>query len=363
MNRPYSDPAVLQLARKLIAIRSDSGRAKDLDKALALALAPLAGFTIERFENNGVKSALVYQGRRRPARFKVILNGHLDVIPGKPAQYHPVVQGDQLFGAGAMDMKANLACAIHVFADMAARVPYALGLQLVTDEQTGGFDGTKHQIAQGVTADFVIATEPTNFGIVHKAKGILWLKISARGVTAHGAYPWRGDNAIWKMTAFLNALQCAYPIPREQVWQTTVNLSRIETGNRAVNKIPDDCSVMLDIRFVPEDASRILARIKRLMPPDFAVEVITHEPPLSVSPRNPFVRALQTSARKHAGVQAVLYGAQGSSDARHYTAVGCPGVEFGPVGGGIGTDSEWVSVNSLQTYAAILTDFLASIAV
>ncbi len=349
---------ILTLATQLIALRTDSGQRAALDAAFTLALKAVPGYQVERFERNGVQSALVYSGPQRPARFKVILNCHLDVIPGKPEQYTPIIEGDRLYGVGAMDMKANLATAVLVFAELAHQVPYALGLQLVTDEQTGGFDGTRHQIEQGVAADFVIATEPTNFGIVHKAKGILWLRITARGTTAHGAYPWRADNAVWKMLPFLEAVRRAFPTPGEAAWLTTVNLSNIETGNNAYNKIPDICTVMLDVRFVPEDAADIVDRVTQLAPAGFDVEIVAHELPLFTAPDNAYVRALLTAARAHAGEAAVLYGAQGSSDARHYTAAGGAGVEFGPIGGGIGTDREWVSIASLTTYADILRAFL-----
>lgn len=49
---------------------------------------------------------------------------------------------------------------------------------------------------------------------------------------------------------------------------------------------------------------------------------------------------------------------QGSSDARHFTKVGCAGVEFGPIGGGIGTDKEWIDIPSLEKYYKILREFL-----
>ena len=106
-----------------------------------------------------------------------------------------------------MDMKANVACLMTVFKDVADKVNYPLGLQLVTDEEIGGFHGTKYQIEKGVRAEFVVVGESTDLNIKNRAKGILWAKISAKGKTAHGAYPWRGENAIWKMNEFLNCLK------------------------------------------------------------------------------------------------------------------------------------------------------------
>jgi len=327
---------------------------------LELALSSLRGCTIERFTHNGVRSALIYKARRRPKKFKIILNGHLDVTPGKEHQYVPRIKGSRLYGVGSMDMKANVACLIMAFKEVADTVTYPLGLQLVTDEEIGGFNGAKYQINKGVRADFVIAGEPTNFDIVHKAKGVLWVKISARGKTAHGAYPRRGVNAILRMNEFLNALKKRYPIPRQEKWVTTVNLSRIETGNHAFNKIPDDCTTWLDIRYIPKEANTIVRSIRRLLPKGFMLDIVCKEPALHTDDGNGYIKILQKTGEQILKKKISLRAAQGSSDARHFTRVNCAGIEFGPIGAGIGSDNEWVDIPSLEKYYQILKNFLLS---
>lgn len=356
----YMLEKILPLTKQLVALKSIDGNPEALEEILDLTLSHLSEFTIERFERNGIESALVYNTSARPERFKVLLNTHLDIIPGKEEQYTPRVVGDKMYGAGVMDMKANLAAALFAFKDVAKTVEYPVALQFVTDEELGGFDGTKLQVEEGVRADFVLATEPTNFDIVHKAKGVLWLKITTPGVTAHGAYPWRGENAIWKMQAFLEALKLQRPIPTEEVWETTVNLSTIYATNKAYNKIPDECVVGLDIRFVPEDKDTILKSITDLLPQDATVEILAQEPALSTERNNPFIQSLEKISAPIIGRDVVLRAAQGSSDARHFQPFGCPGIEFGPIGGGIGSDDEWVDIPSLEKYYEIIKKFLTS---
>jgi succinyl-diaminopimelate desuccinylase len=352
---------ILSLAKKFVAIKSIPQNPKELEKILEVALGNLKGYTIEKFEHQGAKSALIYNSPKRPKKFKIILNGHLDVIPGKEHQYIPQVKGNRLYGVGSMDMKSNVACLITAFKEVAEKVSYPLGLQLVTDEQIGGFNGTKHQVDKGVRADFVIAGEPTNFDIVNKAKGILWLKISAKGKSAHGAYPWKGENAIWKMNDFLNALKKKYPDPTQEKWVTTVNLSKISSSNETFNKIPDDCSVSLDIRYIPEESENILKNIQKLLPKDFKLEVITQEPALATNSSNEYLKLLQKAGKQIINKKIILRGAQGSSDARHFTRVDCPGIEFGPIGEGSGSDNEWVDIPSLEKYYQILKSFLLSL--
>lgn len=352
---------IVTLAKEFVSIKSTSENTSELDKILELALSNLKGYTIERFENKGVKSALIYNSQKRPSKFRVILNGHLDVVPGKERQYLPQIRNNQLYGIGSMDMKASAACLITVFKEIANKANYPLALQLVTDEEIGGFNGTKYQIEKGIKADFVIAGESTGLQIANRAKGILQVKISTNGKTAHGAYPWRGENAIWKMNQFLNSLSKRYPIPAQQEWVTTVNLSKINTSNQSFNKIPDDCEVWLDIRYIPKDSDTIVGNIKDLLPKGFKFDVITKELPLLTDENNKYLKILKNVGEQITKKKVTLYGAQGSSDARHFTQINCDGVEFGPIGGGIGSDNEWVDIESIKTYYNILKTFLLKI--
>ncbi len=351
---------ILDLTKKFISIESTFQNPEALKEILDLALESLNGYKIEKFQKNGVQSALIYSSKfkTRPKKFKILLNGHLDVIPGKEYQFKPIVKGNRLYGVGSMDMKGNVACLICVFKEMVDKVNYPLALQLVTDEEIGGFDGTKHQIKKGVRADFIIAGEPTNFDIVYKAKGILQLKISASGKTSHSAYPWRGKNAVWKMNDFLNIIKNEYSIPKKQEWCTTVNLSIIETQNKAYNKIPDDCTIGLDIRYIPEDEKTILKNIKKILPKGFTLEVIEQESALHIDNKNMYVTGLQKVSEQVLKKNILLRGANGSSDARHFVKIGSPGIEFGPVGGDIGGDNEWVDIPSLEKYYEILKNYL-----
>ena len=36
-----------------------------------------------------------------------MLHGHLDVVPGRPEQFTPRIDGDRLYGRGAYDMKGG----------------------------------------------------------------------------------------------------------------------------------------------------------------------------------------------------------------------------------------------------------------
>lgn len=350
--------SIISLSKKLIEIKSTSNNRTELEKILNLALSHLQGFTIERFNQNGFSSVLVYNSPKRPKKFKILLNGHLDIIPGKDFQYIPQIKRNRLYGAGSMDMKANLASAIMAYKDVAKKVNYPLGIQLVTDEEIGGINGTKYQVDQGVRADFVIACEPTNFDIVNRTKGVLTLKISALGKSAHSAYPWLGDNAISKINEFICALKKKFQNPTEDKWVNTVNLCKIETTNIAFNKIPDNCAIYVDIRYIPEDEKKIINKIKKLIPRNFKFEILSFELPTYTNKNNKYIKSLQKYSNNILKNNIMIRGANGSSDARHFASVNCASIEFGPIGKGMGSDKEWVDIPSLEKYYDIIKIFL-----
>lgn len=54
-------------------------------------------------------------------------------------------------------------------------------LQLVTDEEIGGYNCASYLTDQGYLGDFVICAEPTQIGIGFQAKGILQFDIQLKG--------------------------------------------------------------------------------------------------------------------------------------------------------------------------------------
>lgn len=352
---------IISLTKKLISIRSTPDNRKALDSILSLIIDQLKDFTTERFENNGVKSVLIYNSKKRPRRFKILLNGHLDIIPGKDYQYSAYVKNNRLYGVASMDMKSSVASHVLLFKELASKLNYPLGLQLVTDEEIGGFNGTKYQIDRGVRSEFVIVGESTNLNIENKSKGILWATVTAPGKTAHGAYPWKGENAIWKMQRFLAGLHKKYPEYRKEKWATTINVSKIEVTNETFNKIPDNCKVSLDIRFVPEDSEIIIQKLRKLLPDTFKLDIILKEPAFSTKKNNPYLKLLKKFTGEITKKKTSVLAAHGSSDLRHFARVQCNGIEFGPVGKGMGSDNEWVDTKSLETYYKILKTFLLSL--
>jgi succinyl-diaminopimelate desuccinylase len=281
----------------------------------------------------------------------VVLHGHLDVVPGRAEQFTPRLEGDRLIGRGAYDMKGGLAAMMCAVKDVERQEGVRVRLVCVPDEESEEIEdrSTDAVVARGLGGDFAITGEPTNLHIGVEAKGVLALLIEVHGRAAHSSTPWLGDNAVLKAIDVFRAIE-SLPFTREssEVFdRPSINLGRIEGGD-AINKVPDECRMSVDVRFLPgQDPDEILNQIDRI--PEIDVTKTFIFPPISVPRHNPYVRALQDAVRRSIPDKAVLsVGRDGASDAVAFMAAGIPAVEFGPDGAGQHGPEAWVSVSSMS---------------
>jgi succinyl-diaminopimelate desuccinylase len=136
----------------------------------------------------------------------------------------------------------------------------------------------------------------------------------------------------------------------------SINLGRI-VGGDAVNKVPDECVMDVDIRYLPnQDPDELLDQIRTI--DDMEIRRTFVFPPAYVSRSNPYVVALcQTVTDATRNSESVSVGRDGASDAVSFLKTGIPAVEFGPTGAGHHGPEEWVSVPSLRAYREMLVDF------
>jgi succinyl-diaminopimelate desuccinylase len=293
----------------------------------------------------------------------VILHGHVDVVPGYPEQFEPRIEGDRLIGRGAYDMKGGLAAMMCAVKDIADNGKVRIRFVCVPDEESEDVDNrsTDALVQEGLRADFAITGEPTDLHIGVQAKGVLAVRVEVSGIAAHGSTPWAGDNAILKAYDVFRRIE-TLPFSRESsdlFDRPSINVSRI-LGGDAFNKVPDRCTMDVDIRFLPnQDPGEILADIRAL--PDVRIVKTFQRAPARVSRQNPYVRALRDAVSKSLEGEALSVGRDGASDAISFLEAGVPAVEFGPTGGGHHGPEEWVSIDSLARYRRALGDFVTGL--
>ncbi len=293
----------------------------------------------------------------------VVLEGHIDVVPGLAGQFEPRVEGDRLYGRGAYDMKGALAAMMVVTAAMRDQDRVRVRFGMVGDEESeeGDERGCDHLVDGGFVGDFAITGEPTDLHIGIAAKGVLALRLEISGRAAHGSTPWLGDNAVLGAIDVFRSIE-SLPFARhssEHFDRPSVNLGRIWGGD-ALNKVPDRCVIDVDIRYLPgQDPEAITEEVRGAS--GAAVSTLLALPPATVDVHSPFVRLLREAAASHHEGEPMSVGRDGASDAVSFLRVGVPAVEFGPVGAGHHGPEEWVSVSSLQAYRQALESFLRAI--
>jgi succinyl-diaminopimelate desuccinylase len=353
------------LAERLISY--DTSRPEELVAAAGFVKGWLESRDIEVHEHdhNGLPALVAEVGPPASPEIPcVVLHGHLDVVPGRPEQFTPRLEGDRLIGRGAYDMKGGLAAMMCALKDLGSSPPVRVRLVCVPDEESEELDErcTDALVALGLGGDFAITGEPTDLHIGIQAKGVLALRIEVDGRAAHSSTPWLGDNAVLKAIDVFRAIESmAFTRESSELFdRPSINLGRIAGGD-AVNKVPDWCTMVVDIRYLPgQNPAYILQEIGALEGINVARTFI--HPPVTVSPNDPFVHALREAVVRLAPeIETLSVGRDGASDAASFIEAGIPAVEFGPTGAGHHGPDEWVSLASLQRYRHAIRDFVRSL--
>lgn len=292
-------------------------------------------------------------------RPRLVLHGHLDVVPARSEQFDPRHDGDRLIGRGAYDMKGAVAAMMCALCEIGDKTSVGVRLLIVCDEESDDpvQRATDLLVERGYTGEFAITGEPTDLKIGVQAKGVLALRIEVFGTAAHGSRPWLGDNAILKATALFERLK-GLEFARQSTElfdRPSLNLGRIAGGD-VLNKVPDSCAIDVDIRYLPgQDPDEILRAVGDLS--DARISVLLHREPAVLEPTDPRVQLLARALGGGLEPEQISVGRDGASDAISFLRAGIAAVEFGPVGGGHHGPQEWVSQSSLERYRRVLVGF------
>ena len=358
---------VLGLTRRLIRYRSYTPGGAESTIDFISGWFEARGLETARYKGAGphgeLSSLVVRVGSGRP---RILLHGHADVVPGDEEQFEVLERDGELFGRGVYDMKGALAAMMYAVEDLhVTGCDATVELLIVPDEEKeyGGTKGAEVLIQNGHTGDFLITGEPTDFHIGLQAKGVLDLRITLRGKSAHGSRPWLGKNAVLlAYEHYKRVLELPFAKERSELFPyPSINMARI-VGGDVINRVPDRCTYDLDIRYLPEqDPKEIARQIRSINLPAEARVLFAHEPTY-VSRNSPFVKTLREVAARHFHGNPDGVGRHGASDIVFFQRAGVPGVEFGPIGGGHHGPREFVVADSLETYRQMLVQFVQILA-
>jgi len=184
----------------------------------------------------------------------ILLNSHHDTVKPNPQYtrnpHEPIIQDGKLFGLGSNDAGGPLVSLIGAFLHFyaGADLKFNLCIAATAEEEISGLNGIEAILPFLPPIEFGIVGEPTLMNLAVAEKGLLVLDCIAHGKAGHAARE-EGDNAIYKaikdITWFNNFM---FPKVSETLGPVKMNVTVINTDNKAHNVVPSQCSFTVDIR-------------------------------------------------------------------------------------------------------------------
>jgi len=367
------------------------------------------GLRVERFAIDEAKirqhpgyspSIVSYDGRtnvvgihepRGPVQGRsLILNGHIDVVPigheklWTHPPFQPHVEGDRLYGRGAMDMKAGLivnAMALQALQRAGYEPAAKVYLQSVIEEECTG-NGALACLVEGYTADAALIPEPTHEAVMDAQLGVMWLTLEVSGMPVHAAWAHTGIDAIAFTQYLIDKLR-----ERETFWNLpenkhhafckhehpiNFNLGRL-AGGEWTSSVATHCRADIRIGYYPgrttaevrQELEEVLQQAHAAHPKNASVQYqVRYEgfqsEGLVVNLEEPVIQTLMDCHRSITGEHCGTHTLPGTTDVKFFHLYGkIPATCYGPTGEHLHGIDEWVSLASLHRVTQVYALFMA----
>ena len=290
----------------------------------------------------------------------VALVGHLDTVKCAEDQEYGIRDG-RVYGCGASDMKGGVAVMLALL-ERWRELRGARPMWIFYDAEEGPSEqnGLQPVLESGVlpSLDFAFILEPTDQGLQPGCMGTMHATVTVRGVRAHSARPWQGENAIYRALPLLQRFAAPErrPVPfGDLTFYEVMVVTRVGTSN-SKNVVPDAVELNVNVRFAPgrteQDAEM---ELRTLVGDDGEVVVTDSAPSGEVHADHPLIREW----RAREGLRVAPK--QAWTDVARFTSNGIPAVNFGPGETAQAHQAnEWCSAASLEhCYAALRRFFTA----
>lgn len=376
---------VLQLLRDMIAIPSVNPMRANSGESVEKGMANFIETVLSRARID-CKRQKVTEGRENVIgivhatgsdRNGLMLNSHMDTVPVdnmsiKP--FDPVIENGCVFGRGSCDAKASIAAMLTAVIDYANQSdrPALVVFAAMADEEFG-FSGSWKLIEDAWPVSACVVGEPTQLRRVIAHKGIVRWRINVQGLSAHGATPELGRNAVYDAARVALALedyaqQMTKQQPHSLLGHATLNVGKI-SGGQAVNIVPDKCVFELECRLLPaEDGHQVLhdceqfvrERLGGAIQFDFEAPYLI-DPSLETAPDARIVGLLARAQQEELGSEKELDGANYGTDGSKLSRAGIQTVVCGP--GNIAqahTANEFVEIEQVELASRMYKRLLAN---
>jgi len=321
-----TDADVIELTRQICDIDSVSGNETALADALEAALRTAGHLEVSR--DGDALIARTNLGRAK----RVIIAGHIDTVPiadNLPVTRMMIEGKDVLWGRGTVDMKAGVAVQLKLALDIAepnVDITWVFYDHEEVDAALNGLGRISRNQPQLLDASFAVLCEPSNSQVEGGCNGTMRVNVRTRGVKAHSARPWMGENAIHKAGELLTKLHNFEP--------DTVNVDGLDyreslnavviAGGIATNVIADETLITVNYRFAPSKTVEVAFEFLEEFFEGYEIELSDSaagaRPGLDLPEAAAFVAATGSTPKPK----------YGWTDVARFSALGIPAVNFGP---------------------------------
>jgi acetylornithine deacetylase/succinyl-diaminopimelate desuccinylase-like protein len=388
----------LALLRRMVSIPSVFPNEGELAELMYAQLQRLSFTVVKQYVDERRFNVLAEKGRGVKA---LMFYGHLDTVPLYGAwdtdPYMLTERGDQLFGLGTVDMKGGIFAILEAAKELEPPEGRKVKIALCVDEEnesSGAYTLSQDAFLDDV--QLVIAAEAGNGvspatgngiqpssastkSITLGRRGRVGITVSVPGISAHGATPERGVNAIPEAYTFIQALQ-NMPLPQhEKLGRGSQFIQEISAKSGSLS-IPDRCDIYLS-RFLvpPETPESALKEVQQYVDTLYAKGTVTprqgktatvtlaerstpYYPPYITEEDNPQVKALLQRLSRHFDEVRISYGLSVADENIFGGLNKLPTVTLGPCGGNEHSANEWVSKRSLAQLITVYHDLMESLA-
>ena len=186
-------------------------------------------------------------------------DGHMDTVEVNDAELWEVppfegrIVDGVLWGRGSVDMKSALCAAIYAAALakkeglLEDKTVYVTGS--VCEEYCDGECLRHFYKDRDIKPDYCIICEPCDNVITLGHKGKAQIRITTRGLSAHGSAPEKGINAVYEMAEIISRVEeLNEKLSAKEGAHGTIVLSDISCVSASLNAVPAFCSIYLDRR-------------------------------------------------------------------------------------------------------------------
>lgn len=205
---------------------------------------------------------------------------HTDTVPcaaGWTRAIDPFVDGGNLYGCGACDVKGFLACLLVAAEHSMGLMRDGLRIVLTADEEVGCLGAARLIDGDVIRARQIVVGEPTGLRVARAGKGYCLAEVTVRGREAHSAHPAQGASAVHAAAAMVVRLEAFARELQEQRNElfspafTTLHVGTM-SGGSAKNIVAGLCRFVVEWRPVPHpEADGIAIAIDGLVQAEVAL--------------------------------------------------------------------------------------------